>query len=233
MTRPRRMLWLLPLVVGCNGQPSPPPADAEPVTVAPVLVAPPPADPPAPKPEPQPPAKPADPAPSLPADAGGKAVAKALVQPPPLPADPPTATKPKKYSSPLDRGELPLPVVKPQSFNASRPSPPPDRGIPDTGMPLLPEGKGSVRPRLKADAPPNPGAADVPMNAWKQPHGERAPLNDPTVDLSAGGVIETKLPTPAMTLPFLRVSIPDPFEWAEHLKGKLGKDTELGTGPIK
>jgi len=67
--------------------------------------------------------------------------------------------------------------------------------------------------------------------AWARQ--ERASLDDPTADLSAVRVIETPLPVPAIQLPFLRTFIPNPFELAEQLKGKLGRETELGAGPIK
>jgi hypothetical protein len=188
--------------------------------------------------QPTTPAKPAEPPVTLPADTGGKAVAKALVLPTPLPAETPAATKPKPHASALDRGELPLPPVAMKPFgptepkgNTVKPSPPAERYLPDPAVASLPEGRATERPKAKAPAPPNAGAADVPLNAWRQ--GDRAPLEDPTSDLSAGRVIETPLPTTTTPLPFLRAFIPNPFEYAEQLKGKLGKETELGTAPIK
>ncbi len=243
MTTRNILRLLVPVVaagaVGCGGSPP----HTEPATLAPVIAAPPvtddlrPPDPVSPT-QPTTPTKPADPLVSLPSDTGGKAVAKAMFVPPPLPAEPPAVTKPKAYSSALDRGELPLPPVTMKPFgptepkgNSAKPSPPAERHLPDPAVTTLPEGRPADRPLAKAPAPPNAGAADVPQNGWRQ--NDRASLDDPTTDLSAGRVIETPLPTTMVQLPFLRMSIPNPFELSEQLKGKLGKDVELGAGPIK
>lgn len=220
--------------VGCGGS-----QPAEPTTVAPVLITPPVTDDLRPPPaDTDKTTKPADPPPSLPSDMGGKAVAKALRTPPPLPADAPAVKQPKPYSSAVDRGEFPLPSVPPRAFtptdpkaSATKPSPPAERNQPNDTTAALPEGKATDRPLLKVPSPPNPGAADVPLNAWRQ--NDRASLDDPTTDLAAMRVIVTPLPLATGVLPFVRVSIPDPFELAEQLKGKLGKETELGTGPVK
>jgi hypothetical protein len=228
--------------VGCG--PSPP---AEPCPETPALVVPKadaggsgqPADTkPTTTPDPDKSTKPADPPPGRPSDTGGKAVARALRAPSPLPADPPRVTPPKPYASALDRGEFPLPKVRPRAFvptdpkaGGTKPSVPAERNQPADVTGTLPEGKAADRPLLKMPSTPNPGAADVPANAWRQ--GDRASLDDPTVDLSAMRVIETALPVATGVLPFVRVSIPDPFDLTEQLKGKLGKDTELGTGPVK
>lgn len=244
MTTRNLLRWLPPLVaagaVGCGG--SPPPSD--PATLAPVIVAPgsesseikstSAAQTPT---QPTIPARPAEPPVTLPADTGGKAVAKALVLPPPLPTESANNSKPKPHTSALDRGELPLPPVAMKPFgptepkgNSVKPSPPVERHLPDPAVTNLPEGRAADRPLAKAPSPPNSGAADVPVNAWRQ--GERAPLEDPTADLSAGRVIDTPLPVSSGALPFLRLSIPNPFEFAEQLKGKLGKETELGIQPV-
>lgn len=221
--------------VGCGGKPP-----AEPTTVTPVLIGPSGsmAEPADTKPDPDKQTKPADPPPSLPSDTGGKAVAKALRTPPPLPADPPAVKQPKPYSSAVDRGEFPLPSVPARAFtptdpkaSGTKPTAPAERNQPNDATAILPEGKATDRPLLKVPTPSNPGAADVPLNAWRQ--GDRASLDDPTTDLAAMRVIETALPLATGVLPFVRVNIPDPFEFAGHLKGKLGKDTELGTGPVK
>ena len=46
-------------------------------------------------------------------------------------------------------------------------------------------------------------------------------------------MIATKFPIPAEPLPFVRFTIPDPFENAGQLmKGKLGRDTEFGLVPM-
>lgn len=245
MTTRNSLRWLAPVftagVVGCGGSPPTEPAQLAPVIVAPGTddlrpTEPTPVQTP-PTPTPAQPAKPAESPVTRPADTGGKAVGKVLLLPPPLPVDAPAAIKSKPHTSALDRGDLPLPPVTMKPFspiepkgNPVKPSPPADRSLPDTAGTILPDGQALTRPLVKAPAPPNAGAADVPLNAWRQ--GDRAPLADPTADLSAGRVIETTLPTKAGQLPFLRNSIPKPFEFAEHLTGKLGKDTELGTQPV-
>ena len=247
MTTRTLLHWLVPVVVsagavGCGGTPPP----TEPATLAPVIVAPVTVDPRSTEPatvqtQATPtttqPAKPAESPVTLPADTGGKAVGKVLMLPPPLPAQAPVAVKSVQHTSALDRGELPLPPVAMTPFspvepkgNTVKPSPPVERSLPDAMVTTLPDGRAISRALAKALAPPNAGAADVPLNAWRQ--GDRAPLVDPTADLSAGRVIETPLPASTGQLPFLRAFIPKPFEYAEQLKGKLGKDTELGTQPV-
>ncbi len=233
---PRRLTcWLLPLAVGvagCGSQPVPT-QPHEPVAVTPALVTP--ADPPPTKPTPDP-TRPADPPVTLPADLGGQAVEKALAKPDALQVDPPTA-KPKAYSSRLDRGEVPLPTPplrpfapSPPVIASAKPTPPRERPLLDRTPPELPQGKLADRPLAKAPSPPNPGAADVPGRSPQQP--DRVSLDDPTADLTAGRVIQTPLPLATAELPFLRLTIPDPFEFIEHLKGKLGRDGELGTKPV-
>lgn len=247
MTTRNSLRWLPPVVVaagafGCGGTPPP----TEPATLAPVIVAPVTDDPRPTEPAQVPtsatptttqPVKPAESPVTLPADTGGKAVGKALVLPPPLPEETPASVKSKPHTSALDRGELPLPPVAMKPFspiepkgNTVKPSPPGERSLPDAKVTTLPDGRVLTRPLAKAPAPPNAGAADVPLNAWRQ--GDRAPLADPTADLSAGRVIETPLPASIGQLPFLRAFIPKPFEYAEQLKGKLGKEPELATQPV-
>lgn len=243
MNTPQLLRRLTPLtiavVVGC-GRSTPP---TEPAALAPVIV-PPAADEvrgqePARSTQPTPPVKPpAGPPVVLPDDTGGKAVAKALVLPPPLPPEAASANTPAPYSSAVDRGELPLPSVAPMPFSrvepkasAVKPSSPAEKPLPATQFATLPEGQASGRPLAKTAAPPNARAADVPMNAWRQ--GDRPPLEDPTVELSAGRVIDTPLPRQTAGFPFLRMTIPNPFELSEQLKGTLGKDAELGSSPPK
>lgn len=234
----RRVLrWLVPLavvgLVGCGTPPAPPTQTGEPVAVTPGIVTP--DDPPPTKPTADP-TKPADPPVTLPADQGGQAVEKAMASPGPLPTDPPAA-KPKAYSSKLDRGDMPLPGVGFRPFastspavTASKPTPPRERPLLDRTPPVLPQGKSVDRPRVKAPSPPNPGAADVPGKTPQQP--DRASLIDPTADLTAGRVIQTTLPLNRVELPFLQLFIPNPFEYVEHLKGKPGREGELGTKPV-
>lgn len=237
----RRRCLLSPLLVaglvGCGGGN---PSASKPPEVAPVIAPPTtgaiePAVPVSADPPPQP--NPADPPVKLPDDLGGQAVAGALAVAPP-PADVPKTDKPAPRTSPLDRGDLPLPGVTPRPFapavpagKPANPTPPRDRAAlaplpyPD-GLPL---GTAESRPLLKAAGPSNPGAADVPGVSPQRV--DRASLEDPTTDLSAGRVIATPLPVPTAGLPFLSLRIPDPFELVEQLKGKLGREPEFGSIP--
>lgn len=233
---PRRLpCWLIPLaavgLVGCGTPPNPPTPPTDPVAVTPGIVTP--ADPPATKPTPDP-TKPADPPITLPSDLGGQMVEKALATPAALPTDPPA--KPRAYASTFDRSEVPLPGVAfrpftstPPAVTSAKPTPPREKTQLDRTPPELPGGKLSDRPLVKADSPSNPGAADVPGRTPQQP--DRVSLADPTADLTAGRVIQTALPLAVFDLPFLQLIIPDPFEFVAHLRGKLGRDGELGTKP--
>ena len=199
---------------------------------------------PTPLPTPQPGAQP-NPAPKqvdppvVPTDLAGKAVTKALMPSVPGSPEPPTVKGPRPRTTDLDRGELPLPKVP----GVQRPSPLPKAkpALPSPPVERSPLALGDAaavgpdvfpmadRPLLKAPSPVNPGATDIPAMARQLP--DRAPVDDPTVELSAKGVVVTPFPLPNTTLPYLKATIPDPFEFAEHLKGKLGKDTEFGTAP--
>jgi len=227
-------------ILGCTEAPKPP--DEPAVLAQPAL----PTLPTAPaatvpeQPTPKSTPAPVEPMVKLPDDLGGKAVQKSLMPTPVMPADiaGPKAARPRLTE--LDRGELPaapiawkvpavplLPKVKP-----ARPSIPPERAPADLGHAAA-ENLGGVKftekPLVRAEAPANAGATDVPALARQIP--ERAPVDDPTAEISAGKVIETAFPYRVGTLPFLKVTIPDPFEFAEHLKGKLPRETEFGTAP--
>lgn len=232
------------LVSGCGGGadspaiPAPPVAAAQPDAPAPVP------QPPAPQPPPQPPVgqsapKPADPPPAR-NDLAERVVTKALMPVAPTAPVPPATASPRIRVSDLDRGELPLPTVgmklPPSPLPKGKPALP---GTPTERPPLALGDAAAVgidafplpaRPTRSAPRPAAPTAADVPALARQLP--DHAPTDDPTVDLSAKGVIATPLPLPSSALPYLKSVIPDPFEFAEQLKGKLGKETELGTVPV-
>ena len=225
----RRALPLLfPLAVGCGT-----PAPAPPVEIAtPTLVVP-------DQPESAPAApKPADPPFTLPNDASGKAVGRMIHSAPALPADPiTTAPKPRKYEPDPSDLSQPNVVVKRLSAPAPQskpllPVPPPERPPADLGSTAAMR-PGDVklpdRPRVKADGPTNPKAADVPMSGWRQP--DRVSLDDPTADPTAARLTLTPFPLPVGGFPHLPLRIPDPFEFKEQLKGKTGRDTEFATTP--
>lgn len=184
--------------------------------------------------------KPVEPIVKLPDDLGGKAVQKSLMPTLAPPAELAGPKAPKARITELDRGELPppttawkvpsaplLPKVKP-----AKPSLPPERAPADLGHAAA-ENLGGVKfaekPLIRADAPVNAGPTDVP--AFARQIVERTPIEDPTAEISAGKLIETIFPYPVGPLPFQKVTIPDPFEFAEQLKGKLPRETEFGTAP--
>ncbi len=184
--------------------------------------------------------KPVEPVAKLPEDLGGKAVQKSLMPTLTMPAEVAGPKAPKARVTDLDRGELPaaptawkvpsvplLPKVKP-----AKPSIPPERAPADLGHASA-ENLGAVKfaekPLVRAEAPVNAGATDVP--ALARQIVERSPVEDPTAEISASKLIETIFPYPVGPLPFVKVTIPDPFELAEQLKGKLPRETEFGTAP--
>ena len=227
-------------LVGCNDAPPAPPA-SELTTVAKVQPALPTAATPTSevKPASQPVPAPIEPAVKIPDDLGGKAVQKSLMPTVAMPADLAGPKVPRPRTTPLDRGELPTPplVIALRSTpnpkaKPTKPSPPPERAPADLGQAAaenLTGVKFVEKPLVRAEGPVNAGAADVPALARQL--AERAPVDDPTAEISAAKLIATVFPFPVGTLPFLKQSIPDPFEFAEQLKGKLPRELEFGTVP--
>ena len=160
---------------------------------------------------------------------------------PSLPPEPVASpTKPKSRSSTIDDGELPTPTVSvavpatpPPKSKTPQPSPPNERVPSDLGSAAavdpsqekLPE-----KPRVRVPGPVNPGAVDVPRLASQVP--DRASFDDPTAEIATARTIFTKLPLPFNPAWFVRFGIPDPFEFAEHMRGKTGATKELGTAPV-
>lgn len=222
---------LLVAAAGCS--PPPPPAAIDDPPPVPVVAAQPKSEPKPPEPE-QPKVEPfryAD-------DAGGKKVEQALA--PTLPAEKSShaATAPRGRVSEVDGGSLPMkkpgvPAVPlPPDPRKSAVPPPPREGVPATvgvgsEMPLrdikLPDGPGA-----KAPPRPDPTAADVPRLAVQQP--DRVPTDDPTADLSTGRIVNTLMLAPTLAAPFVRLLLPDPFEFAEQLKPP--PVPELATAPV-
>lgn len=222
--------------------PAAPPADAPKteVTATPARPTTPPPEPQA-QPQPQPQPAPAAAVPfRLPDDAGGKKLAAVLA--PSAPPGPPLpgATGPRPRASAVDRGEAPLPkvtaVIPALPLPAAappKPTPPPERVPLDLGRSAVldPDLTRLPDPPLIRGAPlPAPSAADLPPLATPLP--SRAPVTDPTAELSAARVVMTRLPLPFNPGWFVRFGIPDPFELAAHVRGKTGAVGELGTAPV-
>ncbi len=223
---------------GCTEAPAPVPVDVSAAKIDPVL----------PTPAPMVPAKvpvaqepkpvPVELAVKLPDDLGGKAVQKSLMPSMALPDDLTGPKVPRPRSTAIDRGELstaPLAITLPALPNPkvkpAKPSLPPERIPTDLGRAAaenLSAVKFPEKALVRADGPNN-GAADVPLLARQLL--ERASVEDPTAEISALKLIETIFPYPVGPLPFLKVTIPDPFEFVEQLKGKLPRESEFGTVP--
>ena len=172
------------------------------------------------------------------ADLAGKQVANVSV--PTAPASPviPKVSAPQSRTSSADRGELTL--TKPLVTVATLPPlvrkpnlpTPPNEGVPRTlgnaatvdlshiRMPESPLIRGAVRPE--------PSGSDVPRLA--QQVAERAAIDDPTAEISTERIIQTMLTAPALTAPFLKLLLPDPFEFREHVREK--PIAELAATPV-
>jgi hypothetical protein len=168
-------------------------------------------------------------------DAAGKQVEESLTpKVPPPPAGRVTAPKPR--ASAVDRGDLP--PAKPGVTAAPLPQParksalptPPGEGVAAAGVGMeldLAERKLPESPRVSSPPRPQPSAADVPRMAVQVP--DRAPTDDPTAELSTARIVNTLLLAPPIAAPFLRLVLPDPFEFAEQVKPPA--TSELATAP--
>lgn len=223
---------------GCTETPVPVPVDAPVAKTEAVLPTPAPVTPKVPVAQEQKPV-PVEPAVKLPDDLGGKAVQKTLMPSIALPDDVTGPKVPRPRSTSIDRGELStapsaiaLPALPNPKVKPAKPSLPPERVPADLGRAAaenLSAIKFPEKALVRATGPTISGAADVPQLARQLV--ERASVEDPTAEISALKLIETIFPYPVGPLPFLKLSIPDPFEFAEHLKGKLPRETEFGIAP--
>jgi hypothetical protein len=176
----------------------------------------------------------------FPDDVGGKKVAATLT--PSVPSVPPMprVSAPKPHSSAIDRGEIPLPRITSKMprlplppAKATRPGPPPERVPNDLGQAAAENAAAvrlSVTPVERAPAAAELTPGDLPPLAQQLPG--RAPLDDPTAELSAARVVFTKMAWPVVRAAFARFGIPDPFEFAAHLRGKTAVGRELGVTPV-
>jgi hypothetical protein len=160
----------------------------------------------------------------LPTDEGGKILAGQL--PPHQNVPPPpggVSTRPRRVPAGLDfeTPDLPLPPSQ-----AEMPQPPLDRndhpvrpravggdppltwnrGDPKAPAPKkLPEARRTRQPSLAVDEP-------LPLPVLGQAVPDRAPLTDPTADISRMAAVAGSAPLRTTPIPFLRLNLPDPFE---------------------
>lgn len=231
----KRLLLLLLLGISACGPSAPPPPPPELVVAA--------------DPKPQPPAtnevKPAtiaaakaEPTASEPARIEISApTARALgMKLPPLLES--RARGPKVRDSGLERGEWlganPAPTVVPIPLPQRKPvfpSPPGEVAplqITDAALPGWRGLKFPDAPGVKSPPRPEPTAADVPRLGFAQP--DRIPADDPTSEISTARIVNTLIVAPAITAPFIRLLLPDPFEFAGQLR--LPAAPEFATTPV-
>jgi len=178
-----------------------------------------------------------------PTDLGGQAVSNALAPVPSTPAPlfmPQVSPKPRV--SGVERGELPLPKVAPKivplpsgKASNSKPSPPAERVNPDLGEGVMIDPrqyKLTTSPVQFRPVPQAPklGADDLPVLSRRV--DDRASLEDPTSELSTTRIVNTPVPKPMIQVGFLKLTIPDPFELLEQLRGSLGTTQEFAEKPV-
>jgi hypothetical protein len=172
-------------------------------------------------------------------DDGGKLLAKRLAPPAPAPIGPPRVTL-----SPRDR-QLPGSIANPEIPGALGSLAPPHLPLPSRidfqPMPLpdrvpaeISQSVPSTPERIvfpvgslaKNDTPDVKQPTALPILA--RPTPDRASLEDPTVEFTAQSIINNNLPLRSTTAPFVKVTLPDPFENVEAAKVKVAlKDDPL------
>jgi hypothetical protein len=173
------------------------------------------------------PAQQAGPGSSAPLDRGGKLVARLLE-----PTDAVLAAEARRARGPrdlpaapsLEAPQLPLP---PYTGELPRLPAPSGGASPRPGS----LGEGTPLDRYRADPPP-PAAPQlpaaglvrlpspdlnrpVPLPILAGPVTDRAPLTDPTPDVSLAAVLAEPVPVRTTPAPFVRLNLPDPFEHAQ------------------
>lgn len=234
------------LAAGCGRTDPGPPAvavaapapDAAPTPAA-VTPSPTPVSQPAPQPPPPPPPPTVFP---FPADAAGKALPAVVSPRPPaaLPVErfggaPKDRTPPARVVNPdgLGKAVAALPPVAPPRPTGFTPHAPAERVPFDLGV-----GAADVPARPSFPVTPGPvvRAPDVvappPLAILGRQLPDRAGLDDPTAD-AGGAVIVNRPVAPVLGLAeFLRVALPDPFEFAAQVKPVVPPAAEPGLAPV-
>jgi hypothetical protein len=167
----------------------------------------------------------------FPDDDAGKILARVLPPQPPAPLAPPPPAGPLERSLP---GFIVDPAL-PSPVNALTPAraPQPPRVVPRPTA--LPERVPADLAQIEADKPER---IELPVGALtrletpdvKQPAAlpvlarpspDRASLEDPTTEFTAASIISDRLPLRTNAAPFVKVTVPDPFEYAGQVKIKV------------
>jgi hypothetical protein len=175
----------------------------------------------------------------LPADAGGKALARVLppagrpgvLDNPSRPAPPDTpAPKPAVLRPTLQEMPPPSPKV-PELGKGPRPrtvtEEPLDEGF---GTPALPE-RPSFEAGEKTKEPSESVQVPPPLPYLATAPADRVPLDDPTLEASTAAVLAGPIPERTTPLPFVRLSVPEPFEWRIPLLTKAPEEATTPRGP--
>jgi hypothetical protein len=160
---------------------------------------------------------------AFPKDAAGVVLLR-LLKPADVGGQPEKATRPKPWKSPkspeLSMGPLPptpaqglVPALSGQG-KGMPPQPhlvsPEDLGMPEERVQLPVEPVLAATERARADSIDVHQPAALPMLARAVP--DRASLEDPTADASNAAALAATLPQRLMPAPFLRLTVPEPYE---------------------
>jgi hypothetical protein len=180
----------------------------------------------------------------FPEDAGGRLLAKVL---PPKDAEP---ARRQPLASPARRGSVPssasaygkLPALALPPASAALPRLPGEArhgtlrptlvldetlgGLPDTPVlpqvPSLPEGRRVRVPSLDVNE-------SIPLPILARPMSDRASLDDPTLDASAAAAIAAIVPSRTNKAPFLKLTLPDPYD---HRRTEVPSEEESKEFPV-
>lgn len=166
-----------------------------------------------------------------------KPVADAL-QPKVAPLIDPKVKSPRPRLGDIDRGDLPMvkPTAKavplpPVTRKPTLPSPPSEgvsQRVGEGSEMNWRDAKFPESPTVKSPPRAEPTAADVPRLGYPVP--DRIPVDDPTAEISTARIVNTLMVAPTIAAPFLRLMLPDPFEFAEQVKPPT--TSEFATTPV-
>jgi hypothetical protein len=171
----------------------------------------------------------------FPEDKGGPLLQRLLSPPETLPPEKVARPQPRRMSKTIEQPRLPLPgvVMLPSpSLERKQTTPPPQLltpeppllGGPEAVLSLPQSHEFPVGERLRMpSADVEQPAALAPM---AQPLPDRGALLDPSLAASRSSVLEAPLPERTTPAPFLRLTLPDPFENRDtvRLRSPLGKE---------
>lgn len=145
---------------------------------------------------------------------------------------------PRVRSSDVERGDLPsakpsatavpLPPIKRKATVPSPPNEAISSRVGEGSEMNWRDSKFPESPAVKSPPRPEPTAADVPRLGY--PVSDRIPVDDPTAEISTLRIVNTLILAPTIAAPFVRLMLPDPFEFAEHVKAT--PTSEFATLPV-